>query len=124
MTLLQYLDFDFSEDADGHGSFDAMASAAPAQQRALEDEVSAVLAWAHASFPGGPAPLEEGGEWDCALHGVLESSQALLIDYQLPAQRLRLQPTGAPAAPRLTLSLTLSGTPGFCAALREAFQLA
>ena len=32
---LNYLDFDYSEDADGVGTFDAMASVAPAQIAAL-----------------------------------------------------------------------------------------
>ena len=33
---LQYLDFDYSEDADGTGTFDAMASVSPAQTPALQ----------------------------------------------------------------------------------------
>ena len=46
MTL-NYLDFDYSEDADGTGTFDAMASVLPAQLPALHAEITQVLAWAH-----------------------------------------------------------------------------
>ena len=41
---LNYLDFDYSEDADGNGTLDAMASVLPAQLPALQNEIAAVLA--------------------------------------------------------------------------------
>ena len=41
---LNYLDFDYSEDADGNGTLDAMASVLPAQLPALQSEIAAVLA--------------------------------------------------------------------------------
>ena len=56
MTL-DYLDFDYSDDGDGQGSFDALASVAPAQVAAVHAEIETVLAWAHAQFPGGPGAL-------------------------------------------------------------------
>ena len=117
---LQYLEFDFSDDGEGLGTFDAMASAAPAQLPALQAEVLRVLEWAQREFPGGPAPLDEGGDWDCELQGVQETATALDVRYDAGAGRLELQP-GATAAPRTTLSLTLTGTPQFCAAFRQAF---
>ena len=117
---LQYLDFDFSEDDLGHGSFDAMAAVAPAQLPALQAEIVAVLAWAERSF-GARTPLDEGGEWDCELQGVEELAMPLAVRYT--DGRLQLAPDG-PGTPRTTLSLTLTGTPSFCAALREAFDLA
>ena len=40
-----------------------------------------------------------------------------------PAGCLSLQDAG-PGVPRVTLSLTLTGTPAFCAALRDAFGIA
>ena len=58
---LNYLDFEYSEDADGNGTLDAMASVLPAQLPALQSEIAAVLAWAHAHWPGACAPLEDGG---------------------------------------------------------------
>jgi len=118
MSALAYLDFDFSGDAEGHGSFDAMAAAAPAQLPALQAEVLRVLDWAHRGF-GPPAPLEEGGEWDMELQGVREVATTLDVRYA-PGSALELHPAGT-GEPRTTLSLTLSGTPAFCAAFRQAF---
>ena len=122
MTL-DYLDFDFSEDPDGHGSFDAMASAAPAQLTALQAEVLRVLDWAHRDFAGQRGPLDDGGDWDYELQGVQEIATPLEVRYDPAAVRLQLEP-GATGAPRVTLSLTLSGTPQFCAAFRDAFGIA
>ena len=119
---LSYLDFDFSGDAHGHGSFEAMASAAPAQLAALDGEIRAVLDWAERRF-GPAAALDEGGEWDYALHGVREVATPLVLRYVPGAARLEMQP-GEPDPPRVTLTLTLTGTEAFCAALREAFAIA
>lgn len=119
MTL-DWLEFDYSEDAEGNGSFDAMAAAAPAQLHALQAEIARVLDWAHARF-GEPLPPDEGGEWHYALQGVQEAATALRVDHA----RGRLALTPGPASPpRVTLSLTLVGTPGFCAAFRQQFALA
>ncbi|MBC5786162.1 hypothetical protein H8N03_24700 [Ramlibacter sp. USB13] len=118
---LRYLDFDFSGDAHGHGSFDAMASAGPAQLAALDAEVRAVLDWAERRF-GPAAPLDEGGEWDYALHGVREVATPLAVRYAPGADRLEFE-AGTPDPARTTLTLTLSGTDPFCSALREAFGI-
>jgi hypothetical protein len=120
---LRYLEFDYSEDAEGHGSFDAMASAAPAQLPALRAELLQVLAWAHRDFPGERGAPDEGGDWDYELQGVQEVATTLDVGYDPKAGRLQLEP-GSTGAPRVTLSLTLSGTPQFCTALRAAFELA
>ena len=117
---LHYLDFEYSEDDQGHGTFDAMAAATPAQWPALEAEVAGVLDWAHAQF-GAPAAFDEGGEWDCELQGVREVATSLQVSHR-PGAGLQLQP-GATGEPRVTLSLTLTGTPAFCEALRTAFAL-
>lgn len=119
---LQVLDFDFSGDAHGHGSFDAMAAAAPAQLPSLQAEVLHVLAWAERQF-GPPASPDEGGEWDYALHGVREIATPLDVRWRPGAAQLELTPGGA-EAPRVTLTLTLTGTESFCAAFREAFAVA
>lgn len=121
MTL-DYLDFDFSEDAEGHGSFDAMASAAPAQLPALQAEVLRVLDWAEREFAGRRGPLDEGGDWDYELQGVQEVATPLDVTWDPAGARLQLAP-GAAGAPRVTLSLTLGGTPQFCAAFRAAFGI-
>ncbi|HEY0826002.1 MAG TPA: hypothetical protein VGD76_19605 [Ramlibacter sp.] len=116
---LHYLDFDFSGDEEGHGSFDAMASVAPGQFAALQAEVVRVLGWAERTF-GPAAALEEGGEWDYELQGARETSTPLRVQYG--AGGLELHDAG-PASGRIALSLTLSGTAAFCGALRGAFGL-
>lgn len=118
-AALAYLDFDYSEDAEGHGSFDAMAAAAPAQLDALQAEVARVLDWAQRTF-GAPAPLEEGGEWDAELQGVRELATPLAVHHRA-GRGLVLEDAGA-AAQRVTLTVTLVGTPAFCDAFREAFE--
>ena len=119
---LNYLDFDYSEDADGVGTFDAMASVAPTQIAALHAEISAVLTWAHQHWPDACAPLEEGGAWHYDLQGVQEISTPLLLDFDETSGQL-CTAAGNPAAPRTTITLTISGGADFCAALREAFGL-
>jgi hypothetical protein len=119
-AALQYLVFDQSEDEHGHGTFDAMAAVAPAQLPALTSELQTVLDWAHSTF-GPPAPLDEGAEWDCELQGVQETATPLEVRYR-PGEGMALQP-GRLGEPRVTLSITLTGTPAFCAALRDAFDL-
>jgi hypothetical protein len=121
MNALDWLDFDYSEDAEGHGSFDAMASAPEAQQHGLQAEVVRVLAWAHEAF-GPPQALDEGGEWDLELQGVRELATPLDVRWTPGAATLELR-AGAAGAPRVTLSLTLSGTPAFCDAFRQAFAV-
>lgn len=119
MPALAFLDFDYSEDAEGHGSFDAMAAAAPAQLAALQAEVLGVLGWARRTF-GEPQPLDEGGAWDVELQGVREVATTLEVRWAADELELRAGPTGAP---RTTLSITLSGTTDFCAAFRAAFPV-
>ncbi|MBT9511515.1 MAG: hypothetical protein IV104_04125 [Acidovorax sp.] len=122
---LNYLDFDYSEDADGTGTFDAMASALPAQLAALHAEITQVLAWAHQHWPDACGPSEDGGEWQYDLQGVQEVSTPLVL-VLLPDTadgHLRSTP-GQPAPPRTTLTLTISGSTDFCAALRDAFGIA
>ena len=99
MTELRYLDFDYSEDTEGHGTFDAMASTAPAKTREVLAEVAEVLAWANATFPDAQGALEDGAAWDFDLQQTRD-------------------------APDLdTVTFSLSGTTDFCAALREQFKL-
>jgi hypothetical protein len=118
---LAYLDFEFSGDAHGEGGFDAMAAASPAQWPALQAEVLRVLDWAERRF-GPAAALEEGGDWDYALHGVREVATPLDVRYVPGAARLELH-EGDDDPPRITLTLTVSGNASFCAAFRAAFAL-
>ena len=103
---LNYLDFDYSEDEAGNGCFDAMAACAPERQPALHAEVQQVLDWAHEHFKGLCAPLEDGGQWD----------------YDLLSQREHEADSAAFPEGRHVLTLSLSGTAGFCAAFRAAFN--
>lgn len=118
---LHYLDFEFSDEDSGRGSFDAMASVRPERLPPLLEEVAAVLRWAHAGF-GPPAPLDEGGEWDFDLQALAEPDQPLAVRYDAATCAVELGAAGDAA--RLTLTLTLGGTPAFCRACREAFALA
>ena len=99
MNHLRYLDFDYSEDTEGHGTFDAMATTVPANTREVLAEVAQVLAWANATFPDAQGALEDGAAWDFDLQ---QTSEAPELD---------------------TVTFSLSGTADFCAALREQFRL-
>ncbi|MCR8961014.1 hypothetical protein M0765_025775 [Variovorax sp. S2] len=99
MNHLRYLDFDYSEDTEGHGTFDAMATTVPANTREVLAEVAQVLAWANATFPNAQGALEDGAAWDFDLQ---QTSEAPELD---------------------TVTFSLSGTADFCTALREQFKL-
>jgi len=45
---LHFLDFDYSEDAEGTATWDAIAAIPAARMSELEHEIISVLAWAHA----------------------------------------------------------------------------
>ena len=119
---LDYLDFEFSEDADGLGSWDALASVWPDRLAAVEAEIAAVLRWARFTFGAGEAPLDEGGDWDWALQAWQEGEppQSLPVD----AASGRVQ-AGAGLRPdqRITLSFTLGGGAAFSEAFRHRFGL-
>lgn len=117
---LRFLDFDYSEDAGGLGTFDAWASTAPAQVAAVQAEIAQVLDWAHATFPGARAPLDEGGEWDYDLQGQREWSAPEAVDYDASTGRFTVQ-AGPMGAPRHTVRFAISGPPAFCDAFRQRF---
>lgn len=121
MTL-RYLDFDYSEDDEGTGTWDAMACVTLQHLPALHAELQQVLGWAHAEFAGQRGPIEDGGAWDYDLQGVQEWTVPEQLDYDEGTDTLTLRP--GPATPaRHTLTLSLSGTPAFGAALRQRFGL-
>lgn len=62
--ILHYLIFDASDDGEGTGTWEAMASVRDAQLPEVMKEVQSVLAWAEAHAPGPRGLLEEGGAWD------------------------------------------------------------
>jgi hypothetical protein len=120
MTPLAFLDFDCSEDEDGNVSFDALASVAPAQLTALQAELARVLDWANDEFADDRGPLDDGGSWDHAISAVSEVSTPVALERI--GNEWRMSP-GVPGAPRFTISFTLTGTPAFGAAFRQAFGL-
>lgn len=117
---LRYLDFDFSEDTDGHGVFDAMASVGPPSWTELQNETAQLLDWALDRFPNGPGPLEDGNDWQFELAASREWSADEGLNYNTSSRRFSSQPSEARAV-RHTLALTLSGSVAFCEALRAAF---
>ena len=121
MTL-DYLDFDYSEDTEGVGVFDAMASTGPQQVAAVHAEIVRVLDWAHSTFGERGAPVDDGGEWDYDLQGMQEISRPETLDFDPVERRLGVR-QGPPGTPRHTVTLSISGTPAFCAAFRREFDL-
>jgi hypothetical protein len=61
---LNFLIFDASDDGEGTGTWDAMASVRSADLPAVMAEVQTVLAWAEQHSPGPRGPLDEGATWD------------------------------------------------------------
>ncbi|RZI82968.1 MAG: hypothetical protein EOP38_14260 [Rubrivivax sp.] len=119
---LHYLDFEHSEDTEGLGTFEAMASIAPEHVPAVHAEIALVLAWAHGVFPANRGPLSEGFDWDFDLQSQREytASDALVFDER--ARRIVVH-ANPPGLVRHTVTLSLSGTPAFCEAFRHRFQL-
>jgi hypothetical protein len=116
---LQYLDFDFSDEDSGRGSFDAMASVVASRLPALLAEIATVLRWAGGAF--GPAgTLQDEGEWDYALQAFAEPDTPLDVSYEEGSGRVLLAHQDHAAL--TTLTLTLTGSPGFCEAFRQAFD--
>jgi hypothetical protein len=70
MTTLYYLNFDASDDGEGTGTWDAMASVKPKDLDAVLAEVKTVLDQAEAHSPGPRGALDDGGAWDadCQQH--------------------------------------------------------
>ncbi|WP_298009487.1 hypothetical protein [uncultured Aquabacterium sp.] len=96
MSALHYLTFEISEDTDGIGTAEGMASTDAAAHAQALAEAQTVLVWAQAHSPLGHGPLEEGFEWD---HDLQISREG---DWH-------------------TVTLTLSGTMAFLDAFRERF---
>ena len=61
---MNHLIFDVTDNADGTGSWEAMASVRGAQLPAVMAEVEAALVEAERVQPGPRGPLDEGGAWD------------------------------------------------------------
>lgn len=122
MARLDYLEFDYSEDDEGTGTWDAIASVTDAHLVPLQDEIVRLLAWATEQFPGRRGPVEEGGAWDYDLQSEPDDAPLQTLHYD-PASR-RLQPAvPRQAGVRHTFTLSLSGNREFAQALQSAFGM-
>ena len=119
---LTYLDFDYSEDEYGLGTFEAVASTWPEQVAAVHAEIARVLDWAHGVYPGRQGPVDDGGDWNYDLHGLLEFTAPETILYDERSHQFSVQ-AGPAGKPRHTVTLAVSGSPGFCLAFRQRFGL-
>jgi len=117
---LDYLEFDYSEDEEGTGTWDAMASVKAERVPALAGEIESLLRWASQKFAGRQGALEDGNDWDYDLQAQDDDGQPLSARFDRAAGRLELQ---ASATGRTTVNLCLSGSMQFGDALRQAFDL-
>lgn len=119
---LDYLDFEYSEDEDGNGTWDAMASVADSRWQALLAEVRQVLQWASQDFRGRRAPLDEGGDWDYDL-SAQDDDKGRALHLRWNASSAQLDAPTPQTGGYLTLTLTLTGNAAFGDALRQKFEL-
>lgn len=119
MTL-DYLDFDYSEDEEGTGTWDAMASVKAERVAALATEIAQLLRWANQKFAGRQGAAEDGFDWDYDLQAQDDDGEPLPARFDKATGQLNLQ---ASATGFTTVNLSISGSAHFGDALREAFEL-
>jgi hypothetical protein len=122
LPALRFLDFERSDDGEGHLTLDAMASVRADQRPALLAEVEQVLAWARAEFPDGPVPLDEGGSWDVDLQASTERSTRERLRHDPVTGHLRAEPAGGEVV-RHSVTLSIAATEAFGDAFSAAFGL-
>lgn len=119
MTL-HFLDFDYSEDEEGTGTWDAMASVPTERLPELLAEITALLDWAHAEFGALRGPVETGGLWDYDLQCERDGLPLLALGFDIHERQIHPRPQSQPQA-WVTLTLSLSGGPAFAAAFVDRF---
>ncbi len=119
MTL-RFLEFERSDDGEGVTTFEAMASVRAERWPGLLEEAGQLLARLHAAFPQGPTPLDDGGDWDCALEARLEPDRPLDCRFEPASGRLLAQGDIDRAAFH-TLTLTLCGREAWAQAFADAW---
>jgi len=117
MTL-EYLDFDYSEDEQGTGNWDAMASVHASRVPALAAEIEQVLRWASQEFTGRQGAIDDGGDWDYDLQSQDDQGRPLPARFDSDSGKLALP---ASAHGRTTVCLSLAGSVQFGAALTAAW---
>ena len=106
MNMLNYLDFETSDDGEGVTTFDAMAYASADRWPALQAEVEQVLAWCTHTF-GTPGPLDHGKAWDLDVQLQSDAGHALTVRWD--AATGKLEALDAAHCNAVQLSLTVSG---------------
>ena len=119
MTL-HFLDFDYSEDEEGTGTWDAMASVPTDRLPELLAEITALLDWAHTEFGALRGPVETGGLWDYDLQCERDGLPLLALGFDIHERQIHPRPQSQPQA-WVTLTLSLSGGQAFAAAFVDRF---
>ncbi|MGD9774251.1 hypothetical protein [Diaphorobacter sp.] len=122
MTL-HFLDFDYSEDDEGTATWDAVASVPAHRLAQLQDEVAALLAWAHAEFSALRGPVEDGGLWDYDLQCERDGQPLLALSFDGRTGQLHPLPAVQPHE-WVTLTLSISGAGAFADAFSTRFGIA
>ena len=80
---LQYLIFDASDDGEGNGSWEAMASVPPDELSAVMAEVRSVEAAARSDAPGPRGALDDGGVWDLDVQTLPDGDERVSVTLTL-----------------------------------------
>lgn len=80
---LQYLIFDASDDGEGNGSWEAMASVLPDELSTVMAEVRAVEAAAQSDAPGPRGALDDGGVWDLDVQTLPDGDERVSVTLTL-----------------------------------------
>ena len=116
--MLDYLDFETSDDGEGTTTFDALAYTPTERWPALQAEVEQVLRWCTTEF-GQPGPLERGHQWDLDLQ--LQSDAGHVLGVRWDGKLLALVAGGVVGVAGVQLGLTVSGGEEWAQALAEQF---
>ncbi len=118
VKTLSYLDFDYIEDDQGVGTWDAMASVSASRVPALAAEIRQVLCWASREFAGRQGAIDEGGDWDYDLQSQDDDGHPLPACFDAGKGQLELQAAGHG---HTTVSLSLAGSAQFGDAFQTTF---
>ena len=113
--MLDYLDFERSDDGEGTTTWDALAHVDVARWPQLSRELLQVLRWATAQA-GTPGPLDDGHAWHYDLQ--LQDADGRPLTIQFSAREGALSQASLAHTNQLQLALSVSGTPTFA----EAFD--
>lgn len=122
VMALHFLDFDYSEDAEGTASWDAIACVAQERLQQLLAEIQLLLGWAYREFGAVQGPLDEGGLWQYDLHSERLGHALETLHFDPETGRIAPVPEAGPEE-RLSLTLTISGAADFAEAFSDRFGL-